>query len=45
MLTFSENPDKIMTELDKVYTFKKGLIKEPDQYLGAQVVKLTSKNL
>ena len=39
ILVISENPNDVMTELSKVYTFKKGSIKEPDQYLGAQVVK------
>ena len=35
----SENLDVVMTELSNVYTFTKGSIKEPDEYLGAQVGK------
>ena len=39
ILAISHEPSAIMKDLQEHYTLKEGSVKEPDQYLGAQVCK------
>jgi hypothetical protein len=39
VLALSETPQLIMDYLSKCYMLKEGSVKEPDQYLGAQIKK------
>ncbi len=39
ILVFSEKPKAVMDYLASRYTLKEGSVKEPDQYLGAQISK------
>ena len=44
ILAISHDPKTIMKDLGVYYTLKLGSIKEPDQYLGAQVHKFHINN-
>jgi hypothetical protein len=39
VLVISHDPKKVMDYLDSCYTMKAGSVKEPDEYLGAQIRK------
>ena len=45
ILALSKNPKKIMEYLESKYTLKEGSVKEPDQYLGALILKWMIKGL
>ena len=40
VLVISHEPQKVMDTLSRTYTLKEGTVKEPDQYLGAEVRKI-----
>lgn len=41
ILALSHDPQKIMDYLASKYTLKEGSVKEPDTYLGAEIIKFT----